>query len=355
MNKIVISSIRSNAGKTSIIAGIISSIKNKKFAYAKPLGDRLIYRRKKSWDYDASLMVNLLGREGELESRYEKITLGFDHSKLRYMYDEAGIKKALADIVNEIGGNNDVLFIESGSDLTSGSYLNLDPVSMAKYIDGKLVIVVNGSSDSVLDDIRFIERYMNIKDVNFGGVIVNKVNDIEAFETTHAPVIKDMGIEILGAIPYKEQLTYFTVEFLAEKLLARVLAGEQKLKNIVKNIIIGALSTTDPNKNPLFVKPSLNKENQLMITGGDRSDMILAALERDTIGIVLTNDIVPPQLIIARAKERGVPLLLVSTDTYKTAKMIDDIEALLRKDDAEKIKLLSQLIEKYTKVKEIIK
>jgi len=37
MNKIVISSIRGNAGKTSIIAGIISSIKNKKFAYAKPL------------------------------------------------------------------------------------------------------------------------------------------------------------------------------------------------------------------------------------------------------------------------------------------------------------------------------
>jgi len=30
-----------------------------------------------------------------------------------------------------------------------------------------------------------------------------------------------------------------------------------------------------------------------MITGGERSDMILAALERDTIGIILTNDIVP--------------------------------------------------------------
>ena len=60
MKKIVVSSMRSNAGKTSIIAGIISLIKDKKFAYAKPLGDRLIYRKKRSWDYDASLMVNLL-------------------------------------------------------------------------------------------------------------------------------------------------------------------------------------------------------------------------------------------------------------------------------------------------------
>jgi uncharacterized protein len=354
MNNIVISSIRSNAGKTSIIAGIISNIKKTKFAYAKPLGDRLIYRRKKSWDYDASLMVNLLGREGELESRYEKITLGFDHSKLRYMYDEAGIKKALSEIVKEIGGNNDVLFLECGKDLEAGSYLNLDPISLAKYVDGKLVVIVSGDSDNLLDDVKFIEKYVRIKDSNFAGLIVNKVNDLEAFDSTYAPVIKDMGIEILGAIPYKEQLTYFTVEFLAEKLLARVLAGENKLKNIVKNIIIGAMSTNDPGKNPLFIRPTLNRENQLMITSGDRSDMILAALERDTIGIILTNDIVPPQLIVAKAKERGIPLLLVSTDTFKTAKTIDEIEALLTKDDNEKITLLSQLIEKYTRLKEII-
>jgi BioD-like phosphotransacetylase family protein len=130
-------------------------------------------------------------------------------------------------------------------------------------------------------------------------------------------------------------------------------AGEENLKNIVKNIIIGAMSTADPNKNPLFVRPSLNRENQLMITAGDRSDMILAALERDTIGIILTNDIVPPQLIVAKAKERGVPVLLVGTDTFKTARAIDDMEALLTKDDPDKIKLLSQLIEKYTRVKEL--
>ena len=355
MNKIVISSIRGNAGKTSLIAGIISSIKDKKFAYAKPFGDRLIYRRKKSWDYDASLMVNLLGREGELESRYEKITLGFDHSKLRYMYDEEGIKKALSDIVTEIGADNDVMFIESGIDLASGAYLNLDPVSMAKYVDGKLVIVVSGNSDAILDDMKFVEKYMRIKDSNFGGIIINKVNDVEAFENTYVPVIKEMGIDIIGVIPYKEQLTYFTLEFLAEKLMARVLAAEENLKNIVKNIIIGAMSSLYPNKNPLFVSPNLNRENQLMITSGDRNDMILDALERDTIGLVLTNNIVPPQNILSRAQERGVPVLLVPTDTYKTAKTIDDLQALLTKDDAEKIKLLSQLVEKYTKIKDFLK
>ena len=102
-----------------------------------------------------------------MESHYEKITLGFDHSRLKYMYDQEGIKKALSDIVTDIGGKNDVLFIESGKDLASGAYLNLDPVSITKYIDGKLVIVVSGDSDSVLDDIKFIEKYMKNRGCQF--------------------------------------------------------------------------------------------------------------------------------------------------------------------------------------------
>ena len=355
MKKIVVSSIRKNAGKTSIIAGIISLVKDKKFAYAKPLGDRLIYRKKRSWDYDASLMVNLLERIGEMESHYEKITLGFDLTRLKYMYDQEGIKKALSEIVTDIGGANDVLFIESGKDLASGAYLDLDPVSVAKYVDGTLVIVVSGDSDCVLDDIKFLEKYMKIKDDNFGGVIINKVTDIDEFENICAPSIKKMGIDIIGVIPYKAQLTYFTLDFLAEKLLARVLSGEDNLKNVVKSIIIGKPLTSIPDKHLLSAKSDLHEGNQLMISGGDKSDMILAALERDTAGIILTNDIVPHQNIISRAKERGIPILLVGMDTFKTAKTIDDMEALLRKDDTEKIQLLSQLIEKHTRMKDFLK
>ena len=92
-----------------------------------------------------------------------------------------------------------------------------------------------------------------------------------------------------------------------------------------------------------------------MITGGDKSDMILAALERDTAGIIITNDIVPHQNIISRANERGIPILLVGMDTFKTAKTIDDMEALLKKDDTEKIQLLSQLIKEHTRVEDFLK
>ena len=91
-----------------------------------------------------------------------------------------------------------------------------------------------------------------------------------------------------------------------------------------------------------------------MITGGDKSDIILAAIDRNTIGIILTDDIVPHQNIISRAKEKDIPILLVNMDTFITAKTIDEMEALLKKDDTEKIRLLSRLIDKYTHIKDFL-
>jgi BioD-like phosphotransacetylase family protein len=72
--------------------------------------------------------------------------------------------------------------------------------------------------------------------------------------------------------------------------------------------------------------------------------MILAALESDTAGIVLTNNILPPPNITALASERNIPLLLVLPDTYQIAKQIDDLEPLLTPTNTEKLSLLAQLI-----------
>ena len=51
MKTVVIGSTKPNAGKTSVIVGMAKGL-NKSFGYLKPLGDRLIYRKKRIWDYD---------------------------------------------------------------------------------------------------------------------------------------------------------------------------------------------------------------------------------------------------------------------------------------------------------------
>jgi hypothetical protein len=344
MEKIIIASMRKSAGKTSAIVGITAAA-NKKIAYVKPFGERMLYRKKRLWDYDSSLISALFG----LKEDPVDMSIGFDHSKLRYMYDEEGTRKKLMETIGNVANDRDILFIEGGRDLSYGISVHLDTLSLAKYIGGKLFIVVSGDDDSILDDLLFLKQHVNLSGVNLNGVIINKVQNLEEFQSTHLPAIRQMGLQVIGVIPYQSELTHFTVSYLSERLFAKVLCGEGGLNRVVKNILIGAWSANVFLQNPLF-----KKENKLVITGGDRTDMILASLESDTSGIILTNNILPPSNIISKASERNIPLLMVFSDTYQTAKQIESLEPLLTKDDGEKVEMLKALFQKHVNVQEIL-
>jgi BioD-like phosphotransacetylase family protein len=87
-----------------------------------------------------------------------------------------------------------------------------------------------------------------------------------------------------------------------------------------------------------------NKENKLIITSGDRTDLILSAIGHGTSCILLTNNIIPPANIIEKANRHRVPLLLVPWDTYTAAKHVESIRVLLNEKDLEKIELTEKLI-----------
>ncbi|MCP4130029.1 MAG: AAA family ATPase [bacterium] len=348
MKRIIIASTTEGAGKTSIIVGLMAAFDKtgKKFGYLKPFGDRLIYRRKRNWDYDSSLVVDLFG----LNEEPENITIGFDHSRLRYTYNENSLETKLEKMINEVSRDKDLLLIEGGKDLFYGASLNLDPISLSRFTGGKLILVVSGDDDTIIDELTFLNSYMknfiSAGEIDFGGIILNKVRDVDEFENVHLEAIKDMGIDVLGIIPYKEQLSYYSTGYIAEQLMARVIAGEKGLNKIVKNIFVGAMSTSESLRNPLF-----NKENKFLITSGDRSDMILAALESDTVGVLLTNNILPPPNIITRATEKNIPLLLAAIDTFEAARKIDTLEALMTTDNTERLDLLTRLANKYISIK----
>jgi BioD-like phosphotransacetylase family protein len=312
------------AGKTSLIIGLAKALK-KSFGYLKPLGDRMIYREKKMWDYDADLVTRIFGMHEEPEL----LTLGFEHSKLRYMYDDEGRKKKLHEMVAH--ANKDILFVEGGNRMRYGVSLGLDAFSLAKDIGGQLVIVIEGHEDTLLDDAIFIKRYLDTSQFVLKGLIFNKVRNVEDFESIYFKKITDEGIPVLGVIPYQKELTYLTARFLAERLFAKVITGEMGLHRVIKNILVGAMSV-----NALFQTSLFQREGKLVITPGDRADMILAAIESDTSCLVITNNILPSSNIISKAQERNIPMLLVPQDTYQVAINIDNLEVLLTKEDSEK-------------------
>jgi BioD-like phosphotransacetylase family protein len=66
--------------------------------------------------------------------------------------------------------------------------------------------------------------------------------------------------------------------------------------------------------------------NKAVITGGDRSDIQLAALETASKCVVLTGDLRPNSRVLTRSQELRIPLLLAREDTLT---VVDKIERLL--------------------------
>lgn len=334
MNTYVIASLRASAGKTSFIVGLAEAL-GTKIGYMKPFGDRLLYSKKRLWDYDAALMTQLYA----IQESPDDMSIGFDHSKLRYMYDYAGIERRLHELADRMGSGRDLLVVEGGKSITYGASIYLDPLNIARVLKGSLVLVISGDDDTILDDIMFVKKYVSLGDVKVAGIVVSKVHSCDDFKAAYLSEIEQTGLPVLGVMPYESELTYFTMRFLADRLFAKVLTAEGQLDRVVKNIFIGAMSGNVAVQKPLF-----KKEDKLIITGGDRSDMILAALNHNAAGIILTNNILPPSNIIAKAEQAGTPMLLVAPDTYQVARQIDRLEPLLTRDATQKIQILKKSV-----------
>ena len=206
--------------------------------------------------------------------------------------------------------------------------------------------MVSGDEDTIIDDLSFLTKYIRTDGFRFMGVVINKIAKIDDFNEIYLPRIRQMGIPVLGVIPSFPELTYYSAQYLADRMFAKVLAGESGLNRQVRNIVVGSMGADSAMKSPLF-----QGHHQVVIASGDRSDLILTSLENNVAAVILSNNIVPSSVILAKAESLGIPLLLVSTDTHQTAKQIDGIEPLPTKDDTEKIDMIEKMVKDHVDLK----
>ncbi len=335
MKSLIVASTREGAGKTSMLVGL-ASVLDRRFGYIKPLGDRFLYRKKRLWDYDAALFARLL----HLEQEPESMSIGFDHSKLRFMHDRASMFEELQRSLAIVGAGRDAVFIECGKDLSYGASVCLDPLTISQETGSPVVIIVSGAEDEIADDVAFVQRFVSAEEATVAGILVNKVVHLEDFKEVHLPEIAELGVDVLGVVPYDKELTTMTVSLIADRLFARVVAGEEGLDHVVRSVVVGAMSVA-----AAMAEERMKAPEKLVITSGDRSDMILAVMEAGgTSAVVLTNNILPPAQVMSKASERKIPLLLVPGDTYSVAMQVEKIEPLLTADETRKAERIRSLV-----------
>jgi len=99
------------------------------------------------------------------------------------------------------------------------------------------------------------------------------------------------------------------------------------LNNTVETFIIGAMNAQAALKYLRQVKKAA------VITGGDRADLALAALNEDVSVLILTGFIQPDAKVIRVANEKNIPIILSPSDTYTTMRNLERIKPGIQEDE----------------------
>ena len=176
----------------------------------------------------------------------------------------------------------------------------------------------------------------------FLGVILNKITPeyMKSVEEYVKPFFKRKGIDILGVLPHDPILGSITVEELNEMLGGKVLCCHDKLDNLVENFLIGAMQV---DKAIEYIKRT---RHNAVIVGGDRADIQLSAIESGSVCLILTGELYPSEIILSKAEQKNIPILVVREDTYSIAKKLEKLSVRLRLRDKAKVERGMDLVAK---------
>lgn len=157
------------------------------------------------------------------------------------------------------------------------------------------------------------------------------------------------------AIPMIEKLGNPTMKEIVRELNGKVLFGEEYLDNETGNFGVGAMQLSN----------YLNhlKENTLVITPGDRADIILGALQANVSsnyprisGIILTGGLLPEDTILRLIDglSQVVPMISVEDGTFNVANRIGAIKSNIYADSIQKVETSIQTFEKYVPIDKLI-
>ncbi len=345
---LLVSSVEGKSGKSAMIIAMASILKEKgyKVGYFKPFGTSPEYLDGEIVDGDALNTTHLIGVEDDVKKVCPAV-LEVPYAEFVNIADPEDLKRLIKTSYEEISENKDVMLVEGSIDYKVGSSVGLGDVAISNLLDLKDLMVVKYSDDFVLD------RVLAAKELFGGrltGVIFNKLSGYKRsyIDGIAGTLLKKNGMEILGVIPRDAIIAGLFVDEIRDFLHGEYLVNPRE-NIIVENIIVGAMS---PNSAIEYFRKT---KNAALVTGGDRSDLQIVALEIPNIRlIILTGNLQPSKFVIERAERRGVPILVVSEDTLTTTERLDEMFDRARIRPGIKQKRVVELFESFVNLESFL-
>jgi hypothetical protein len=341
MNALYITSVEPHAGKTAVCLALGKRMQSDGLSvgYLKPLSTQP-WRTPdgKLADEDAVFVHHALGLKGdETEAAPVIVTPSTLRERLKGT-DQEDLMETIQRHAEKAAEGTDILLLEGGASLREGYAMGLSNLRVAQELGAPAIVLVPYNGELHLVDDILTARF-RLSD-QLCGVILNRVpkeaNDF--IEEYVRPFLEKENIRILGLLPHLPRLSALSVGELTDLLAAEILTKEANLEALVETFTVGAM-TADA-----ALSRFRRYQNKAVITGGDRTDIQLAALETSTVVLILTGHLHPSPLIIKQAEALDVPILLVKENTMETVDKIERSHGKTRLGLPEKLETFMKLM-----------
>jgi BioD-like phosphotransacetylase family protein len=355
--RIFIAATRQNDGKTTTSLGLIAALQKyfPRIGYIKPVGQRFIEIEEQKIDEDTVLMDAVYRMNCPLVDMSPiAVEPDFTRKYLLAANNDALVKK-IQTAFDRVSWEKDFVLCEGSGHAGVGSVFDLSNARVAKLLGAKVIIVSQGGIGKPIDEISLNQALFEKEDVEIIGVILNKVlgEKVDYVTDFARRGLKRKGLDLLGVLPHEQILCNPSIDLIREELHAELLNRPPHLHGLVDDVVVGAMSAQ--NAIQFF------KRGTLLITPGDREDLVLAAgattnpgSDDKMAGIVLTGGLRPSASVIKAIQAMPVPVLLAQADSYQVASRVHNLIVKTRPADAEKIAVIRDIVAKNVNVKKIV-
>ncbi len=357
MSKAVyIATIEPNSGKSIVVLGLMRMLLGKvaKVGYFRPIIDD---PKPNSIDNHIQTVTTYF----ELDINYEN-AYAFTRSEVLQKYNQGKSGDIINGIIQKyksLEERFDFILIEGTDFSDESNVIEFDiNVVIAKNLGIPSILVASGmdkTKNEIAANLKLAYDTFSGKDVEVIAVIANKVEK-ESENELKIRLEKDLGTDTEQiVIPKIDSLIHPTIKEICEELNGTVLFGKKFLNNQAGSFGVGAMQL----RNYL----THLKDNSLVITPGDRADIILGALQANISdnypkisAIILTGGIMPeePILKLIEGVSLSVPIISVKQGTFAITNQIGAIKSKIYADNLHKIDTSIDTFENYVNADRLI-
>lgn len=335
---LLLASTSALSGKSAFAVGIGRALQGQGYAvgYCQPL---LL-----ETDYDqlspdhVAFIRDALRLRGETDARITPVhfSAGDLAEALRdATLNESNLPEKVREAFTILACDKDVMLVEGPDTRDEGSVVGLTAGDQARLLGARVLVVARGHESSLVD--RIVAYQRELGDLLLG-VVLNVVprGSLSYVTNTLVPALERIGIAVFGALPEDRTLRSVSVGQVAGYLDGRILCAEDQSSALLEHVVVGAMSVE------AAIDHLKRRERTALVTGGDRTDLLAAALGspevmESTAAFILTGDLYPSPRVLSLAETKGVPVVLVRHDTRTATEQLDRVFGRVRFAQTRKI------------------